>query len=83
MNAGHIEQVANQWRCHDHTTGGVWVYDSEDRAQKMLRALELRDEAAGLVHKARAKLQAAIAKAEEEEAVFTAHQLRKILADLG
>lgn len=43
MSAGRIEQVANQWRCHDHITGGVWTYDSEERALRCLRALELRE----------------------------------------
>lgn len=43
--SGHIEHVANQWRVHDHTTGGLWAMHSEEQAQSMLRALELRDAA--------------------------------------
>lgn len=83
MSAAHIENVANQWRVHDHTTGGIWTYDSQDRAEKMVRALELRDEAQVVVRSTRAALQGAIAKAEEEGAVVTLHRLKKILRDLG
>jgi hypothetical protein len=83
VSAAHIEQVANQWRVHDHTTGGIWTYDSEDRAQKMVRALEVRDGAAALVRSTREKLQAAIDAADAEEATVTARRLRKILQDLG
>jgi len=81
--SGRIERVADQWRVHDHVTGGLWVLDSEERALGMLKALERRDAAQDALARARTAVVKVMATAEEEEAVFTLIQLRKILLQLG
>ena len=83
MTAGRIERVADQWRVHDHVTGGLWVLDSEERALGMLKALERRDAAQDALARARTAIVAAMETAEAEDAHATLRRLRKILVELG
>lgn len=81
--SGHIENVANQWRCWDHTTGGCWTFDAEEHAQQMLRALELRDEARNTLAGVKAAVVAAMEVAEAEDAFATLRRLQALLRSLG